>query len=87
MKILLVGTELVRVEGRTDGRTARHDAANCRFSQFCKSRLKCALAYRNLDRPTYLFVQMMMMIIIIIIVIIIIINRFRLFCSLPTKSE
>jgi len=49
-------------DGRTEGQTdRRHGAANCRFSQFCESILKCVLAHRNLVGLTYLFVQMIMM--------------------------
>jgi len=33
MKIVVVGAELFRADGRTD----RHDIANSRFSQFCES--------------------------------------------------
>ena len=32
MTILLVGPELLHVDGQTYG----HDEANCRFSQFCE---------------------------------------------------
>jgi hypothetical protein len=32
MKILAVGAELFFADGRTDGRTERHDEANSRFS-------------------------------------------------------
>ena len=37
MKICPVGTELLHVDGRTDGQTARHDEANGRFSQLGES--------------------------------------------------
>jgi len=36
IKIRPVGAELFHVDGRTDGRTDRHDEANSRFSQFCE---------------------------------------------------
>jgi len=36
MKILLVGTEFLHADGRTD----RHDEANSRFSRFCESAQK-----------------------------------------------
>ena len=36
MKILSMGAELLHTDGRTD----RHDEANCRFSQFCEKRQK-----------------------------------------------
>jgi hypothetical protein len=36
MKIRGVGAELFHADRRTDG----HDQANCRFSQFCETRLK-----------------------------------------------
>jgi hypothetical protein len=36
MKIRPVGTELFRVDRRTDGQTDRHDEANSRFWQFCE---------------------------------------------------
>jgi hypothetical protein len=35
-----VGAELFHADGRTDGRTDKHDEANSRFSQFCESALK-----------------------------------------------
>jgi hypothetical protein len=36
MVIRPVGAELFHADGRTDGRTARHDEANSRFSQLCE---------------------------------------------------
>ena len=36
MKILPVGAELFHADGRTDGRTDRHDEVNSPFSQFCE---------------------------------------------------
>jgi len=35
MKIRPVGAKLYYADGRTDGRTGRHDVASSRFSQFC----------------------------------------------------
>jgi len=37
MKFRLLGAELFRAEGRTDGQTERHDEANSRSSQFCQN--------------------------------------------------
>jgi len=37
MKNRPLGTELFHAETQTDRRTYRHDEANSRFSQFCKS--------------------------------------------------
>jgi hypothetical protein len=36
MKIGAVGAELFYEDGRTDGRTDRHDEVNSRFSKFCE---------------------------------------------------
>ena len=36
MKIRPVGGELFHADRQTDGRTARHDEAHSRFSQFCE---------------------------------------------------
>jgi len=36
MTIYPVGAELIHADGRTDGRTDRHDEANNRVSQFAK---------------------------------------------------
>jgi len=37
MKIHPVRADLFRLDGRTDGRTDRHEEAYSRFSQFCNS--------------------------------------------------
>jgi hypothetical protein len=37
MKIRHVGAELLHADGRTDGRTDKHDEANSRSPQFCES--------------------------------------------------
>ena len=37
MKIIPLGAELFRADGRTDRQTDRHDEANSTFSQFCES--------------------------------------------------
>jgi hypothetical protein len=89
MKILPVGTELDYVEGRTDGQTDRYEAANCRFSQFCESTLKCSLAHWNLDSLTcFLFVQMTMMMMIMMMMMIIIISCTRkTFVRFTTKDS
>ena len=36
MKIHQLGAELFHADGRTDGRTARHDEVNSRSSHFCE---------------------------------------------------
>jgi len=36
MKILPVGAELFREDGRTEGQADRHDEASSHFSQFCE---------------------------------------------------
>jgi hypothetical protein len=40
IKICLVRAELLHAGGLVDGRTDRHDEANCRFPQFCECVLK-----------------------------------------------
>jgi hypothetical protein len=37
MKILPMAAELFHADGRTDGKTGRHDEAKSRFSKFCES--------------------------------------------------
>jgi hypothetical protein len=43
----------MRTDGRTNGRTDRHDEANSRFSQFCErayeERLCCHMEYTSLS--------------------------------------
>jgi len=39
MKIFLVGPELFLTDGRTDGRTHRHEEANSCFSQYLRTRI------------------------------------------------
>ena len=49
MKIRPVGTELLHVDGRTDGYVGRDDEADSRFSQFArdpKNILKCASLFK-----------------------------------------
>jgi len=46
MKICPVGAELLNADRRMDGRTDRHKAANCRFSQFWEMRLKRKIIMR-----------------------------------------
>jgi len=36
VQICSVGAHLFRADGRTGGRTDRHDVANCRLSRFCE---------------------------------------------------
>jgi len=36
MKIRPARAEVFHVDGRTDGKTGRHDEAKSRFSQFCE---------------------------------------------------